>query len=212
MYKRQIPSGADIVAVEPVAAMRTTLQEVCPDAEALDGTAESIPLDDHTVDAITVAQAFHWFDAQASLREMHRVLKGGGTLFLVWNVRDETVDWVHEFTELIVERSGGRPYTPYHSIQETSGQAMQADHVGEVAASGLFSPVQQERFDNPQDATPEDVVARAGSTSFVSALPDDKRSALLDEVRDLIATHPQTAGLDEFVFPHQTWVSWCTAT
>ena len=58
-----VPSGADVVAVEPVAAMRETLTRALPDVEALDGTAEAIPLGDASVDAVTVAQAFHWFDA-----------------------------------------------------------------------------------------------------------------------------------------------------
>lgn len=206
-----VPSGADVVGVEPVPAMRATLAELCPTIEVLDGTAEAIPLADGSVDAVTVAQAFHWFDAPVALVEIRRVLKPGGVLVLVWNVRDERVDWVRQFTQLIVDRSGGRPYTPYHALSETAGEAMTADHVSDIAASGLFAPVGQAEFDNPQDATPELVVSRAASTSFVSAMPDVGRTALLDELRQLIAAHPATAGREHFVFPHQTWVSWTTA-
>jgi len=204
-----VPSGADIVAVEPVAAMREQLARAVPGVDVVDGTAESIPLGDESVDALTAAQAFHWFDTDRALPEMRRVLRPGGHLVLVWNVRDETVDWVRQFTELIVARSGGRPYTPYHQIR--SGEAMTADHVEVVRASGLFDEVHDAVFPNPQTVTLDDVVARAASTSFVAALDPDPRRALLDEVRGLVAAHPETAGRERFVFPHETLVSWCVA-
>jgi ubiquinone/menaquinone biosynthesis C-methylase UbiE len=72
-----VAAGADVVAVEPIAAMRERLP---PEVEALDGTAEAIPLPGASVDAVTVAQAFHWFDAEPALAEIHRVLRPGGTL------------------------------------------------------------------------------------------------------------------------------------
>lgn len=203
-----IATGATIVAVEPVAGMRHQLSVVCPAIEVLDGTAEAIPLDDHSVDVVTVAQALHWFDVPVALAEIHRVLRAEGALALVWNVRDETVDWVHRFTELMVERSGGRPYTPYHG-DSVNGEVLTVDHATAIAAHGGFTPVRQVRFDNPQTVTPDAVVARAASTSFVSALPSDRRNALLDEVRELIATHPDTAGREQFTFPHHTDVAWC---
>ncbi|MBI2704640.1 MAG: methyltransferase domain-containing protein [Actinobacteria bacterium] len=209
LTRQLVPTGADLVAVEPVAEMRATLAELCPGVEILDGTAESIPLPDHSVDAVTVAQAFHWFDAPSALREINRVLKPERTLVLMWNVRDERVPWVKAFTELLVARSGGRPYTPYHSIDETAGEAMTGDFVADIGAAGLFGAVSHAEFANPQRTSPEGVVARAASTSFVAALPEARRVALLDEVRELIATHADTAGRDELVFPHTTWVWWC---
>src|SRR5690349_9949875 len=112
-----VPSGAEIVAVEPVAAMRDQLLRAVPGVEVLDGTAETIPLGDGSVDAVTVAQAFHWFDTDRALPELRRVLRPGGHLVLIWNVRDESVDWVSRFTELLVAGSGGRPYTPYHQLK-----------------------------------------------------------------------------------------------
>lgn len=203
-----ISIGAHIVAVEPVAAMRQQLQVVCPAVEVLEGTAEAIPLADQSVDVVTVAQALHWFDVPAALAEIHRVLRADGALALVWNVRDETVHWVHRFTELMVERSGGRPYTPYHG-ESTGGEVLTVDHVTAVATHGGFTPLREVRFENPQLVTPDAVVARAASTSFVSALPDDRRDALLAEVRALIANHPDTAGREQFTFPHHTDVAWC---
>ena len=89
-----VPAGAEVVAVEPVAAMREVLGSVLPGVEALDGTAESIPLPDASVDAVTVAQAFHWFDAPVARAEIARVLGGGGARVLVWDTRDRSVDSV----------------------------------------------------------------------------------------------------------------------
>ena len=68
------PSGANVIAVEPVHEMRAELERRVPGIAALAGTAERIPLTDGYVDAVTVGQAFHWFDADKALREIHRVL------------------------------------------------------------------------------------------------------------------------------------------
>ena len=79
-------AGLDVVAVEPVAEMRAAL----PDSvESHDGTAQAIPVAGGSVDAVTVAQAFHWFAEAAALREIHRVLRPRGLLALVWNRRTE---------------------------------------------------------------------------------------------------------------------------
>lgn len=198
--------GAAVVAVEPVSAMRARLAEAMPEVELLDGTAEAIPLGDATVEVVTIAQAFHWFEPHGALAEIHRVLRPGGGLALVWNVRDESVDWVHAFTDLIVDGAGGRPYAPYH---RSDGDAAAMDERLSVVTEHGFSPLQHATFDNPQLVTPDDVVGRAASTSFVSALPDDEREALLGRVRDLVATHPDTAGRDHFTFPHRTDLTWC---
>src|SRR4051812_40459047 len=79
-------SEATVIAVEPVAEMRAALPE---SVTALDGTAETIPLEAGSVDLVTVAQAFHWFDGPAALAEIHRVLVPGGRLAVLWNRRVE---------------------------------------------------------------------------------------------------------------------------
>ena len=84
-----VPSGARILALEPVEAMRAKLVESVPGVELVDGTAEAIRLPNGSVDAVVVAQAFHWFDAIRALSEIHRVLRPGGRVVLAWNRRDE---------------------------------------------------------------------------------------------------------------------------
>ncbi len=112
-----VPAGAEVVAAEPVTAMREQLQPLLPDVEVHDGTAEALPLADRSVDAITVAQAFHWFDAPVALAELRRVLRRGGHLFLVWNVRDRRHAWVRQFGDLLVDGPDAeRPYDSYYDV------------------------------------------------------------------------------------------------
>ena len=75
----------------------------------LEGTAEAIPLPAGSVDAVTVAQAFHWFDADAALAEIHRVLRPGGGLGLIWNAMEVDVEWVAVLRELVHAVRGSVP-------------------------------------------------------------------------------------------------------
>jgi len=87
-------TGAQVVAVEPVEAMRAQLIQGVPGIRALPGTADATTLNSGSVNAVTCAQAFHWFATREVLEEIHRVLAPQGKLGLVWNVRDESCDWV----------------------------------------------------------------------------------------------------------------------
>ena len=76
-----VSTGARVIAIEPLEAMR---RAIGPGIEAREGTAEAIPLPDASVDAVSVGQAFHWFDGKLALAEMHRVLRPSGMLALLW--------------------------------------------------------------------------------------------------------------------------------
>ena len=93
--------GLDVVAVDPSARMLDELRRACPGLEALEGRAEAIPLPEGCVDAVIVAQAWHWFDGSAAAAEIARVLRPGGRLGLVWNSRDTAVAWVPRFERII---------------------------------------------------------------------------------------------------------------
>ena len=130
-----VPSGAEVVAVEPVEAMRAVLREAEPELEVLDGTAEAIPLGDGSVDAVTVAQAFHWFDAPAALAEIapgaaagrraRAGLERAGPLGRLGPAFGEALD-----------TGGERPYEAYHDV----------DYAAVVADAGGFGPVEQWSF------------------------------------------------------------------
>ena len=198
-----VPTGADVVAVEPVVAMRDVLRDACGDAvEVLDGTAEAIPLGDASVDAVTVAQAFHWFRPAEALAEMARVLRPGGTLVLVWNTRDRSLDWVRRFGDLLVDGDDAeRPYDSYHDVDYPT--------LVTEAAPVAFEPMHTWSMPWVQPCDADLLVARAASVSVVAALGEDDRAVVLDRVRDLAATHPDLAGRDVFGFPYTTRVFWC---
>ena len=194
------PTGAEVIAVEPVAAMRDRLVAALPGVETHDGTAEALPLPDGTVDAVTVAQAFHWFDPPVALAEMRRVLRPGGHLFLLWNTRDRRHDWVREFGDLLVDDPDAeRPYDSYYDV----------DYAAVVAEAGGFTPVELWEHVWEQPCDPDLLVARAESVSVVGSLPPDDKARVLDRIRRLAATHPALAGRGRFPFPYTTRVYRC---
>lgn len=199
-----IPTGAEVVAVEPVPGMRAQLAAAAPSVEVHDGTAEALPLPDETVDVVTVAQAFHWFDPPVALAEIHRVLRAGGHLFLLWNTRDRSVGWVRQFGDLLVDGDSGieRPYDSYYDV----------DYAAVVAGAGGYTPVERWAHRWEQACDEDLLVARAASVSVVGALPDDQRAVVLDRVRNLARTHPDLAGKDWFPFPYETVVWRCQTT
>jgi len=93
--------GLDVVAVEPSEGMREQLARAVPGAAVYAGSAEQIPLPDHSVDAVLVAQAWHWVDRGRAVPEVARALVPGGRLGLVWNIRDEREDWVAELGRIL---------------------------------------------------------------------------------------------------------------
>ena len=185
-------TGAKIIAVEPVADMRRALSAAHPDVVAVNGTAEAIPLLAASVDALTCAQAFHWFANPTALREMRRVLRIGGALGLIWNVRDERVPWVARLTEILDRHQGDAP--------RFSSGAWRAP----FPAPGL-SDLEETAFEHAHIGSPEDViVARSMSVSFIAAMDEAGRRDVEREVRDLIARTPELAGRDRVVFPYVT--------
>lgn len=191
---------ATVLAGEPVGGMAERLSAVLPEARLVRTVAENLPFGIASLDAVTIAQAFHWFDETPALRELARVLVPGGGLALIWNVRDESVPWVRRFTEIIIEEAGGTPYRRDYTSDRW--QAL-------FAENEAFTTLQARRIRNDQNATVDLVVERAASTSFVAALPEAHRVRTLARVRDMLLSHPELRGVDEFPFPYDTDVFWC---
>jgi SAM-dependent methyltransferase len=189
---RLLPAtGATVVAVEPLDAMRAQLHALLPEVEALPGTAEAMPLADGAADVVTVAQAFHWFDAPAALDEIARVLRPGGGLGLVWNERDGSVGWVAELSALF-DWEDRRPYRKG------------TDWASVVAASGRFTPLQHRSLAYVQEVDAETLVSRVLSTSYVAARPPEENVGLADAIRARVADFPE-----RFELPYVTDVFWC---
>lgn len=184
--------GADVVAVEPVAGMRAEFSAALPHVELLDGTAEALPLDAGSVDAVVGAQAFHWFDMPVALAEIHRVLRPGGGLAMVWNRRDETVPWVAEMSQIL--RWHEQPYSMYEHT----------DWAQIVADAGGYTALQHTTMPFFQTMTRDLLGARVRSMSYIAAMADGERDETVDAVLAL------ATGFDEpFTLPYTCHVHWC---
>lgn len=199
LTRQLVPSGARLVAVEPVAGMRAELARAVPDVEVLEGTAESLPLADACADVVVVGQAFHWFDAPAALAEIGRVLRSHGGLGLVWNIRDRRVP-LQDGLQRLMDMVAGR------SFRYSTSNWQEA-----LAAVPLWGPRQHRRVAHPQRDTRDRVRDRVASTSYVSALPDDQRAAVLERVDELLAAAPRD-GDGTYDTAHLTDVFWCHRT
>jgi SAM-dependent methyltransferase len=179
-----------VIALEPVAQMRAVLEREVPDAQALPGAAEAIPLGDGSVDAIVSGQAFHWFDGPRALAEFHRVLRPDGRLGLIWNRRRRDQP-LHQAIDEIIERH--RQDTPaYHSDR----------WAGAFEDSPLFALADRTEVASEQVLDADGLVDRVLSISYVSALDDAERARVESELRALAlpGLEPLAYSTEVFVF------------
>jgi SAM-dependent methyltransferase len=163
--------GHEVIAVEPSDGMRQALvasldsmsADVARRITSLAGEAEDIPVESGSVDAVTVFQAWHWFDAEAAAAECARVLRPGGWLSMGWHHRSEDVGWSRELSD-IVERSKNQP-----------------DEQEAPAVGPEFEPYETELFTYGMRQSVEDLVLQASTWSFVAIHPE--RDRILHDVR-----------------------------
>jgi SAM-dependent methyltransferase len=192
LTRELVESGAHVLALEPVAGMREVLAQNAPAAELLDAVAEAVPLADASVDAVVAAQSFHWFDPEAAVAEVARVLPPGGAVALIWNRRDERVAWMRDFSRILDGRAGDAPR--YRTGLWRRG----------FDASPAFAPLELQTWPHHGAGGRDVVLARVASMSFVAALDDEPRAELLAEIADLLDTHPDTRGRDDVAIPYVT--------
>lgn len=186
-----------VIAIEPVEAMRTEFTHNLPDVRILEGTADSIPLGSETAQALICAQAFHWFATETALAEIHRVLQPNGRLGLIWNVRDESVDWVAAITKIINPYEGDTPRF----------------HTGDwrLPFTGrYFSEPEVTCFPYTHAGSAQEVIIdRFLSVSFIAALPPAEKAKVAEQLQALIQTHPSLRGHQTIEFPYQTQAWLC---
>lgn len=161
-------TGRHVIAVDPDAAMLATLAGRSPSIQTLLGTAENLPLPDASADAVVVGQAWHWVDAERGSREVGRVLRPGGSLGLIWNVRDRSEPWVAEFAGMM-ETSGGE------DIVEGPGPRVLAP----------FGALERAVFSWTRELSTQQLIETVSSRSPVIAMSSARRAALLAEMRKL---------------------------
>jgi SAM-dependent methyltransferase len=187
-----VESDSVVIAVEPLAAMRTQFARALPHTLILGGLAERLPMRNDSVDAIAVANAWHWFDSPRALSEAHRVLKPGGRLAVIYNRRDERVAWIARLTEIIDAHRADTPQYrsgKWHEVFETTA---------------LFEPLDQTDFVWEQPLTRATLRDRVASISFIADLDTRDRQRVLADVDELAAATFRDRS--EFTMQHNTEV------
>jgi SAM-dependent methyltransferase len=173
-----VPLAGRVIAVEPLAEMRRVLSARRPGVEVMAGRAEGIPLGDGSVDAVFVAAAFHWFDAEVALDEIHRVLRPGGGLGLLWNRPEwEGEPWYADFTTML-DRA--------REEEEAPNRYVAGEWRAALERSPAFGPVRKREFRHVHRVTREGFLARVASWSVFAVLPDAEREELLGAVGGLL--------------------------
>lgn len=175
--------GLKVTAVDPIPEMLEVLSTSLPSVPALLGTAEDIPLPDNSVDAVLVAQAWHWFDPGRASAEVARVLRPGGRLGLVWNIRDERLGWVKDLGRVI---------------------GAEHDPLADSPLADVFTEVQTRQVEWTSYLTPQALIDLVASRSYCITSPAEVRSRVLDQVRELLATHPALVNSTGLALPYVT--------
>lgn len=181
---RLVERGLTVIAVDPIAEMLEMLRTALPDTPALLGSAEQIPLPDNAVDAVLVAQAWHWFDQERAVAEIARVLRPGGRLGVLWNTRDERSGWVKDF-----------------------GRIVGLEHDRDNATVDLpepFTDIATHQVEWTNYITREALIDYVASRSYCITSPAEVRTRTLDEVRELLVSHPSLVNATGLAMPYIT--------
>jgi SAM-dependent methyltransferase len=172
-----------VVTIAPGTPMLEQLRTAVPEAEALGGAAESIPLPDGSVDAAFAGQAYHWFDRERALPELHRVIRAGGGLALLWNWWDERDPLQRELGELV----GFAGHEP-HPVAELPGEPW-------------FRAAGETVIETVQESSPDALVNHLATASVFVVAESAQREESLRAVRELAARYGE-----RFPLPRLTYV------
>jgi SAM-dependent methyltransferase len=181
-----------VVAVEPDDGMRRLLTPLCPGAEVVDGSAENVPLENASIDAVFISEAFHNFDGKPALAEIARVLRPRGALILLWNLpAGPTTPSIAGVEQFLDERGPNRVDLDYDP-KDLNPSLFETDEWRAPFIEGPFEEMREVRLANPQTVSPDELVAFFGSMGWIAELPDLERLPLLDELRSLLTADEYT--------------------
>jgi SAM-dependent methyltransferase len=185
MLGERIP---ELYPIEPDPRMREVFANCWPGRSALAGSAEEIPLPDHSVDAVFSADAWHWFDPATACREIARVLRPGGVLGVTWNLRDSSVAWTDDL----------------FAILDTKKDPARPPGLFKLPADAGFTAPQRHDVRWTRQLSRSEVMALLGTYSPVIALSESERTALHDRLYEYMDTHPELAGREVIDVPFST--------
>lgn len=176
-----------VTAYEPDVGMLEQLRASLPEVHAAAAQAESLPAGDASFDALLAAQAWHWFDHAAAAREFARVLRPGGVVGLLWNVRDSRVPWMAALQEII----GGEDSMQRIVPASTPPILAQEARAGFEEVDAFLPGATRATFPHVVSMSPDQIVRLTSTYSYVRLSP--RADDLYAAVRELLATHPDTA-------------------
>lgn len=159
---------AEVIAIDPDPAMLATLRESVPGVPTFLGTAESLPVPDASLDAVVLGQAWHWVDPVAASAEIGRAVRAGGTLGLIWNIRDEREEWIRRLTEIMHSSS---------AENMVNGPTSQGPRISEP-----FGRVEIERWEWVRPMTRAQLHRMADSRSYLIAASEAERRSIHDDM------------------------------
>jgi SAM-dependent methyltransferase len=189
LSKHLVASGVEAIAIEPAANMRAVVEARLPSVRALDGHAESLPLDDGSVDAVVVGNAFHHFDRDAAFAEIRRVVRRDGTLalFWAWPLEEEeprAIPGIEEIYEVVGRyRAASAIIAAYRSWAEPP-----------VTVDG-FEPFERREFPFVHELPSARLADLYATSSDIASLPRDERGRLLERIREISRTLPDVLRL-----------------
>ena len=172
-----VAEGHRVTAVEPNEQMLSELVRRVHDVRALPGHAEHIPVPDHTMDAVLVGTAFHWFDQAKALPEIARVLRPGGVVAAMWNEHDPNAEWLAEFDRL----------------SATSVESQWQDPTG-VMTHASFSPVESTTFPHAHRRdSAEALIATVNTHSRMLVVDAEERAEINEKMLAFLRSRPETS-------------------
>jgi SAM-dependent methyltransferase len=178
-----LENGNTVYGVEPNAAMREAAEEFLkdfPNFKSVDGVSENTTLADRSVDFVTAAQAFHWFDPEKTRGEFRRILKPGGFVVLIWNERQlETNEFLRDYEKFLLGFGSDYLQVRHENISD--------DKLGDFFPRGFKSV----SFPNKQILDFEGLLGRALSSSYMPTEADARFGEMKKTLRDIFTNHQE---------------------
>jgi SAM-dependent methyltransferase len=195
--------GWRVTAIEPGGAMLDILRARATDAglvvATVQASAEATGLDPASVDLVTAAQAFHWFDKPRAVKEMARIVRPGGGVALFWNVRDEDRSpFIADYHALLAARFGDADTGRYLQAGRATGRDATRDAFASVTS---FEHLELTELTHDIAMSADDFIGMAFTASYVRSLDTESQTAFGHQLSDLLARHRMTSG--EFRIPYR---------
>ncbi|MEX0663842.1 MAG: methyltransferase domain-containing protein [Acidimicrobiia bacterium] len=194
-----VGNGADAVAVEPLPEMLAILHRELPEVPAVNALAEAMPFASGTLHAITAAQAFHWFDLDRALAELHRVLVPGGRVGVIWNSWDDSVAWVRDVRDVMAQDASEQWLKNHLDDRWLHDALRHSQHFGDVHSTTF-----RQTHTAPRGGVREELVARMATSSHIAVKTPEEQKVVLDQVRAII----DAVDADDLDFPYRVDVYW----